>query len=139
VSSGLEDLSQDQERIARVQASHEYDPATTILTARDAVAVEMMKELSVGSLAEGFKGRFLPIVFGTGTDADVEAPVGATTDMHSHGTNTFHQIQTGTWRLTGRDRSPQELSAGDWAYIPADVEYTLEVVENSASLRYRHF
>ena len=139
MSSGPEALSEDQERIAQVQASQGYDPATTILTARDDIAVAMMEELSVHDLADDFKGRFIPIVFGTGTDADIVGKVGSTTDMHSHGTNTFHQIQTGTWRLTGRDRSPQELSAGDWAYIPADVEYMLEVVENNASARYRHF
>ena len=136
---GGPNLSEDQERIRKVQATYDYDPATTILTSQDKVAVAMMDELDVHGLAEGFNGRFLPIVFGTGTDADVVGSTGASTDLHSHGTNTFHQIQTGTWELTGQDRTPQKLSAGDWAYIPADVKYKLKVVANDASLRYRHF
>jgi mannose-6-phosphate isomerase-like protein (cupin superfamily) len=138
VSSGPEALSGDQERIRRVQAAHGYDSATTILTARDEIAVAMMDDLPAEGLAQGFEGRLIPVVFGTGTDADIAGPADAATDMHSHETNTFHQILNGTVRITGQDRS-QELSAGDWAYIPADVEYMLEACEGPIAIRYRHF
>jgi mannose-6-phosphate isomerase-like protein (cupin superfamily) len=140
VSSGPTALSEDQDRIRQAHEEYGYDPATTILTARDTVAIRMMDALPVSGLAEGFEGRLLPILFGTGTDADIVGPVDATTGMHSHETNTFHQIVSGTVRVTGQERS-QELSAGDWAYIPAGVEYTLEVVSNpgSASFKYRHW
>jgi mannose-6-phosphate isomerase-like protein (cupin superfamily) len=138
VSSGPQALSGDHERIRQVQAEHGYDSATTILTSRDEIAVAMMEDLPAEGLARGFEGRLLPVVFGTGTDADIAGLADATTDLHSHETNTFHQILSGTVRITGQDRT-QELSAGDWAYIPADVEYMLEAGPGPITIRYRHW
>ena len=96
-------------------------------------------------LAPGFQGELIPIVFGAGIELDVLARVGVTTGQHSHETAGFHQIVNGRVRVSvNQDARPPgedlevDLGPGDWVWIPAGVEYTLEIVANPATIRYKH-
>jgi len=104
-----------------------------------------MNALPAYGLAPGFQGELIPILFGAGIELDVLARVGVTTGPHHHDTNGFHQIVNGRVRVSvnQEDRPPGEdlevdLGPGDWVWIPARVEYTLEIVANPATIRYKH-
>jgi mannose-6-phosphate isomerase-like protein (cupin superfamily) len=148
VSTGPE-VSYDQGRIRAAQAEPEqgegFNQETTVLTSRDRQAIKMMNVLTAEGLAPGFQGELIPIIFGAGIELDVLARVGVTTGPHSHHTHGFHQILNGTVRVSvdpgvrPPDQAPEvDLGPGDWVWIPADVEYTLEIVANPATIRYKH-
>lgn len=133
------DVSSDQERIRRAQAEHEFDQARTVLTSRDKRATTMMNALPAAGLAPGFQGLLIPIVFESTIELDVLARVGTTTGRHYHDTDGFHQILSGTVRVTVPDQDLEvELGPGDWVWIPANVTYTLEIVAGPVSLCYKH-
>ena len=141
------DVGYDQERIRRAveQEEHRFDQATMVLTSRDRLAIALMNVLPAEGLAPGFQGELIPILFGAGIELDVLARVGVTTGPHYHDTDGFHQIVNGKVRVSvnQEDRPPGEdlevdLGPGDWVWIPARVEYTLEIVANPATIRYKH-
>jgi mannose-6-phosphate isomerase-like protein (cupin superfamily) len=144
VSTGP-DVSGDQGRIQRAQAEQGFDQARTVLTSRDKLATTLMDALPAAGLASGFQGQLIPIVFKSGIEMEVQATIGTTTGRHDHHTDGFHQILNGTVRVTvsqdarlpGQDLVV-DLGPGDWVWIPATVTYTLEIVANPATTRYRH-
>jgi mannose-6-phosphate isomerase-like protein (cupin superfamily) len=144
VSTGPE-VSYDQGRIQAAQAEQGFNQATAVLTSRDRLATTLMNALSAEGLAPGFQGELIPIVFGAGIELDVLARVGVTTGRHSHDTDGFHQILNGRVRvsvdqdarLPGQDLEV-DLGPGDWVWIPVGVTYTLEIVANPVTIRYRH-
>jgi mannose-6-phosphate isomerase-like protein (cupin superfamily) len=143
VSTGP-DVSSDQERIQEQQAAQGFVQARTVLTSRDALATTLMNALPARGLEPGFDGQLIPIVFRSGIELDVLASVGTTTGPHYHDTDGFHQILNGTVRvsvegarLPGQDLEV-DLGPGDWVWIPAGVEYTLEIVANPARFMYQH-
>jgi mannose-6-phosphate isomerase-like protein (cupin superfamily) len=139
------DVSSDQERIRRAQAEQGFNQARTVLTSRDKLATSLMDVLPAAGLTPGFQGQMIPIVFKSGIEMDVQSTVGTTTGEHYHDTDGFHQILNGTVRvrvsqdarLPGQDLVV-DLGPGDWVWIPATVTYTLEIVANPVSFRYRH-
>jgi mannose-6-phosphate isomerase-like protein (cupin superfamily) len=141
------DVSYDQGRIraAVEQDEHRFNQATTVLTSRDRLATTLMNVLPAEGNAPGFQGELIPILFGAGIELDVLARVGVTTGPHYHDTDGFHQIVNGRVRVSVNEgaRPPGEgpeveLGPGDWVWIPARVEYTLEIVANPATIRYKH-
>lgn len=132
------EVSRDHDRIRVVQAQFGFDQATTILTSLDEVAIAMMNELPAEGLVGDFAGQLIPIVLGSGTEAVVEAEVGATTGEHSHDWCGLHQILTGTWAVRGPGREQVELTAGHWAHIPTGVPYEIEILKNPAKAYYIH-
>jgi mannose-6-phosphate isomerase-like protein (cupin superfamily) len=145
VSTGP-DVRSDQERIEAEQVEQGFDQATTVLTSRDRLATTLMNALPAEGLEPGFHGELIPIVFGSGIELDVLSRVGNTTGPHDHDTNGFFQILHGTVRiiivsegarLAGQDLEV-DLGPGDWAWVPAGVTYTLEIVANPAQIAYRH-
>jgi len=142
VSTGP-DVSNDHRRIQAAQAEQGFDQAT-VLTSRDTLATTLMNALPAEGLEPGFDGQLIPIVFRSGIELDVLASVGTTTGRHYHDTDGFHQILNGTVRvsvegarLPGQDLEV-DLGPGDWVWIPAGVEYTLEIVANPARFMYQH-
>jgi mannose-6-phosphate isomerase-like protein (cupin superfamily) len=124
-----------------------FNQETTVLTSRDRLATTLMNALPADNhlLAPGFQGELIPIVFGAAIVLDVLARVGVTTGRHSHDTDGFHQILNGRVRVSvNQDARPPgedpevDLGPGDWVWIPARVEYTLEVVANPACISYWH-
>ena len=144
MSTGPE-VSSDQGRIQAAQDEQGFDQRTAVLTSRDRLATTLMNVLPAEGLAPGFQGELIPIVFGAGIELDVRARVGTTTGPHYHDTDGFHQILNGRVRvsvnqdarLPGQDLEV-DLGPGDWVWIPADVEYTLEIVANPATIMYKH-
>jgi len=135
------DVSYDQGRIraAVEQDEHRFNQATTVLTSRDRLATMLMNVLPAEGNAPGFQGELIPIVFGAGIALNVPASAGTTTELHSHETDGFHQILNGTMRVSVPDQDLEvDLGPGDWVWIPARVEYTLEIVANPATIRYKH-
>ena len=144
MSTGPE-VRSDQERIREAQDAQGFVQTRTVLTSRDRLATTLMNALPADGLAPGFHGQLIPIVFGAGIELDVLARVGTTTGLHYHDTAGFHQILNGRVRVSvnQEDRPPGEdlevdLGPGDWVWIPARVEYTLEIVANPATIRYKH-
>ena len=132
-------VSSDEQRIRTAQAGQRFDQATTALTSRDELATTLMNALPARGLAPGFEGQLIPIVFDSRIEMDVSARVGTTTGEHYHDTGGFHQVLTGTVRVSVPAQNLQvDLGPGDWAWIPPRVRYTLEIVANPANLRYRH-
>jgi quercetin dioxygenase-like cupin family protein len=132
------EVSRDHDRIRVVQAQFGFDQATTVLTSLDEVAIAMMSELPAEGLTGEFAGQLIPIVFGPGTEAVIEAEVGTRTGEHFHDSFGFITILTGTWAVRARGRDQVELKGGDWVHIPAGVLYEIEILENPAKARYRH-
>jgi mannose-6-phosphate isomerase-like protein (cupin superfamily) len=132
-------------RIRAAQDEQGFNQRTAVLTSRDRLATTLMNVLPAEGLAPGFQGELIPIVFGAGIELDVLARVGVTTGPHYHDTDGFHQIVNGRVRvsvnegarLSGQDLEV-DLGPGDWVWIPAGVEYTLEIVANPATIRYKH-
>lgn len=132
-------VSRDQRRIKAAQAAQGFDQRTTALTSRDTLATTLMNALPAKGLAPGFQGELIPIVFGAGIELDVLARVGTTTGLHYHDTDGFHQILNGTVRVSVPDQDLEvDLGPGDWVWIPAGVRYTLKIVANPVTIRYRH-
>ena len=132
-----------QPEVTRIRDAQDgrFNQATTALTSRDRLATTLMNALPADNhfLAPGFQGELIPIVFGAGIELDVLARVGVTTGPHSHDTDGFHQILNGTVRVSVPGQGLEvDLGPGDWVWIPAGVEYTLEIVANPATIRYRH-
>ena len=139
------DVRRDQERIQAAHAGQGFNQQTTVLTSRDRLATTLMNALPAEGLAPGFQGELIPIVFGAGIELDVLARVGVTTGPHDHDTDGFHEILNGTVRVSVNPaaRLPEQdlevdLGPGDWVWIPAGVEYTLEIVANPVTIRYKH-
>jgi quercetin dioxygenase-like cupin family protein len=132
------EVSRDHDRIRVVQAQYGFDQATTVLTSLDEVAIAMMSELPAEGLTGEFAGQLIPIVFGPGTQAVVEAEVGTRTGEHFHYSFGFITIVTGTVAVRGRRRDQVELKRGDWVHIPAGVLYEIEILENPAYIKYHH-
>ena len=144
MSTGPE-VRSDQERIREAQDAQGFVQTRTVLTSRDRLATTLMNALPADGLAPGFHGQLIPIVFGAGIELDVLARVGTTTGLHYHDTAGFRQILNGRVRVSVSEgaRPPDEddevdLGPGDWVWIPAGVRYTLEIVANPATIRYKH-
>ena len=144
MSNGPE-VSRHRERIQAAQAEQEFDQTKTVLTSRDRLATTLMNALPAEGLKPGFHGQLIPIVFGAGIELDVLARVGTTTGPHDHDTAGFHKILNGRVRVSvSKDaRLPGQglevdLGPGDWVWIPAGVEYTLEIVANPVRFSYQH-
>jgi mannose-6-phosphate isomerase-like protein (cupin superfamily) len=144
VSNGP-DVGGEQGRIRAAHAGQGFNQARTVLTSRDTLATTLMNALPAYGLQPGFHGQLIPIVFRSGIESDVQASVGTTTGRHQHNTDGFHQILKGTVRVSvdQNARLPGQaldvdLGPGDWVWVPAGVTYTLEIVANPVTIRYRH-
>lgn len=132
-------VSSDRSRIRAAQEEQRFDQATMVLTSRDTLATTLMNALPAAGLAPGFDGLLIPIDFGSTIELDVQASVGTTTGSHHHDTDGFHQILSGTVRVSVSDQGVElELGPGDWVWIPANVTYTLEIVAGPVRWCYKH-
>ena len=129
-----EDVSRDREQVASATGRHKFDSMTTILTSRDRLAFAMRDDLAVDDLADGFDRVLLPLAPTSGSASIFVGAANSTTGRHSHESNTLHVIATGSVKVNG-----QELSSGDWAYIPAGMDYELEVGMYCSVVMYWHW
>jgi hypothetical protein len=129
-----DDVIRDRDQVASAARRHQFDPMTTILTSRDSLAVAMKDDLAVDDLAEGFDRILLPRAPESGSASIFVGAANSTTGMHSHESNTLHVIALGSVKVNG-----QELSSGDWAYIPPGMDYELEVGRFCSVVLYWHW
>jgi quercetin dioxygenase-like cupin family protein len=106
----------------------------SILTSRDPLAVAMRADLAVDDLAHGFDRTLLPLAPTSGSPSIFTGAANSKTGKHSHESNTLHVILTGSVKVNA-----QELSSGDWAYIPAGMDYELEVGMYCCVVMYWHW
>ena len=117
----------------------------TVITSRDKNMQELRKALEVTNIPDGFQKYQLPVtlrcadsVSATGTDADgvqffvTMAVPGAKVGRHSHKEGAgLRFIAGGSIRY-----KKQELTSGDWMYIPKDAKYEFEVGPQGALICY---
>ena len=138
MSSGP-NVRSDQNRIRAAQEEQRFDQTRMALTSSDPLATTLMNALPAAGLAAGFDGLMIPIVFGSTIELDVRASAGTTTGPHHHDTDGFHQVLSGTLRVSVPGQDLQVLlGPGDWVWIPANVTYTLEAVEGPVRWCYKH-
>jgi hypothetical protein len=119
--------------IGKAVTKRGFDPATTVLISRDEKAISLRDDLAVSDLAEGFQRWLLPIVLGGGSGSLLVASPNASTPAHSHTSRTLHLVASGSVTI-----NDEELSPGDWAYIPRGFDYTYRVGPEGALSFYIH-
>lgn len=105
-----------------------------VITSRDPIAERLRSTLRISKLPAGFEKWQLPVYFeGTGAQFFVTvAQGGAKVDEHAHADgHAIRFVAGGAIRYGG-----QELTAGDWMFIPKDVPYSFEVGPHGAVMCY---
>ncbi|GGV12498.1 hypothetical protein GCM10010260_59020 [Streptomyces filipinensis] len=104
-----------------------------IITSRDPGMDEVLNRLVVDNVPSGFKKWQLPFYMNCPTQLYITvAEPGAKAPPHSHdGGPGLRFIATGSIHYNG-----QELTSGDWMYIPAGKQYSFEVGRLGACICY---
>lgn len=124
-------LDQELQQIATARRQHGIDDEPRIVTSKDPAVAGLRDALNVGTPFEGFDRWLLPFAFQRGSCSIVVAAPDQATAVHSHDDNALHIVMTGTVTIDGT-----ELGPGDWAHVPAGVEYSLRAF--GATLVYPH-
>lgn len=107
---------------------------TQIVTSRDPSAERLREALKIAKLPAGFQKWQLPVAI-TETGAQFfmsVAQAGAAVEEHSHEEGDgLRVIISGSIDYAG-----QELTAGDWMFIPAKASYSFKVGHQGASMFY---
>jgi len=118
-SVGIQDLSKD---------------GGPVITSRDAIASRLKESLKIHGLPAGFEKWQLPVYFlGEGAQffISVAAPR-ATADEHAHDNGAAMRfIVSGSITYGG-----QELTQGDWMFVPKGSRYSFAVGEQGAVMCY---
>ena len=126
-------LRRDLSRIENAAAERGFDTADTILTSHDELATTLRDDLAVTDVASGFQRWLLPIALASGTASLIVGAPNSATGTHSHNTRTLHVIVNGSATINNQDLSP-----GDWAYIPRGAEYSFQAGPEGATSFYYH-
>jgi hypothetical protein len=105
----------------------------TIITSKDEAAVRAMDILAVDNVPDGFRKWQLPVYFGEPSQMYIsvgEPGVKVPTHAHEEGDG-IRFIAGGSITYEG-----QELTAGDWMFIPAGESYSFEVGRYGAVICY---
>jgi len=127
-----------EEGVKKVQKASEkanFKVGDKPITSKDPDAIRVAKLLEVTNVPDGFKKWQLPIIMDCSTQLfiscglpDVEVP------EHSHDEGPgMRFIMTGSIHY-----KDQELTAGDWMYIPAGAKYSLKIGKLGATMCYCH-
>ena len=112
-------------RVDEALQSIEFDMNAQIFTSRDEVAHALTRNLLTDNIPDGFHKWQLPLYFqepGAQIFFSVSGP-GVSVDEHSHDEGPgLRIIISGSINYKG-----QELSSGDWMYIPAGKPYSFDV------------
>jgi len=125
-------FEQGAEKITQALSKAQVDFGSRIFTSRDKESIQLANMLQVQEVPEGFKKWQLPITMGPSqlfisvSKPDVKVP------MHSHDEGDgIRFIMSGSVYYNG-----QELTAGDWMFIPAGQPYEIEVGPMGALMCY---
>jgi hypothetical protein len=103
-----------------------------VVTSREQAAVAAMDALQVKNVPDGFQKWQLPVSFSGASQLFLTtAAPGAHAAPHSHPGDGIRFIAGGSIHFEG-----QELTAGDWMFIPADVEYSFTTGRYGAVMCY---
>lgn len=126
-------LDQELQRIASARRDHGIGEADRVITSVDPEVAGWRETLNVGTPFAGFDRWLLPFAFERGSCSMIVAAPNHLTPMHSHADNALHVVMSGTVTIGGT-----ELGSGDWAYVPAGVEYSLSAGMYGAVVFYPH-
>lgn len=121
------------ERIRRAVEGAQVTVEGKILTSRDDSARQLRKALAVDNIPDGFTKWQLPFYLDCPSQLYMTvAQSGASAPSHSHDEGAgVRFIVAGSIVYEG-----QELTAGDWMFIPAGAPYSFEVGELGAVMCY---
>jgi hypothetical protein len=113
---------------------HGHPPGQKVLTSRDKHAAGLRKALECTNVPQGFSKWQLPYIM-TGASAAfiTVASAGAKVPSHDHEGESDLIVLSGSIIFNG-----QELSSGDWAFIPANTPYSYEVGPMGAALKRKY-
>lgn len=131
---GQRRLEEEIRRIEAVRAEHGLGRHEGVVTSRDPMMSALRETLMVEDTFPGFSRWLLPFVFNPGQGSIVVGAPNTETPPHSHPDQTLHVVMSGTVWVGGA-----ELTAGDWAYIPPGVTYSLRTGPLGATMLYPHF
>ena len=104
----------------------------SIVTSRDKSAIELKEKLNTTNVPNGFNKWQLPVYFDGPTQLFISVgEASAKVPSHSHDENGMRFIVSGSIIYEG-----QELTAGDWMWIPAKNPYSFEVGDFGAVMAY---
>ncbi len=126
-------LDEELERIASARRRHGIGEDRRVVTSKDPETAGWRDALNVGSPFDGFDRWLLPFPIQRGNCSIVVAAPDQTTPVHAHSDHALHVVMTGTVTI-----GETELGPGDWAYVPAGVEYSLRSGAFGAALLYPH-
>jgi len=109
------------------------DPRKSILTSRDRIAAEARRALMISNVPGGFTKWQLPVYLDKPSQLYITtAAPNAEVAEHSHNEGAgVRFIAGGSILYNG-----QELTAGDWMYIPAGIKYSFKVGDFGATMCY---
>ncbi len=124
-----------EEGAKRVQAFLKevcVDTSEQIMTSRDEIAVKLQRAMTVRNIPDGFEKWQLPFVMEPTQLFITRALPGAKANRHAHEEGDgIRFIVQGSIVYRG-----QELSAGDWMFIPAGKDYEFEAGPHGALMCY---
>lgn len=126
-------FAQGVQRVEGANKKAGFDYKSKITTSRDKGAVSATKSLIVSNVPGGFKKFQLPVVIDGASQVflSVGAP-DTKVPAHSHDEGDgLRFITSGSIIYNG-----QELTAGDWMYIPKGKKYSFEVGPHGATMFY---
>ncbi|MFF1723662.1 hypothetical protein [Streptomyces sviceus] len=126
-------FEQGVERIKNAVRESGFDVENRIVTSRDEGVEKALKILEVDNVPPGFRKWQLPVYMACESQLFITvADPGARASTHSHNDGAgVRFIAGGSIHYNG-----QELTAGDWMYIPAGMEYSFEVGRYGALMCY---
>jgi hypothetical protein len=109
---------------------HSHPRGQRILTSRDRDGAQLRAALDCTNVPQGFSKWQLPyIMSGESASFIAVASAGAKVPSHEHEGESDIIVLSGSINLNG-----QELTSGDWAFIPADIPYSYETGAMGAAL-----
>ena len=120
-------------RIHEANKKLDFDPNKKIVTSREKVAEELRDALRTDNIPDGFIKWQLPLAMAKPTQLFISVGLpGTKVPSHSHDDGAgIRFIASGSVIYDG-----QELTAGDWMYIPKGAEYSIEVGKFGATMFY---
>jgi hypothetical protein len=110
------------ERINQALKEARLEVGNEIITSRDEKVMKVQELLDIKNMPQGFKKWQLPVMLRCESQMYITvASPNAKVSQHLHEGPSIRFIVKGSIRYNGT-----ELTAGDWIYIPADVQYALE-------------
>lgn len=119
-------------RIQRAAKKVRFDANRRIVTSRDNVALKLRESLRTANVPKGFQKWQLPLTIKGAFMFVSVAPPNTKVPAHSHKDGPgLRFIASGSIRYKG-----QELSEGDWMYIPQGKTYSFETGPLGATIFY---